>query len=200
MRVLVATGNAHKLSEFARLLGSDFELLGFDDLGWPAEDRDVEETGATFAENAAIKALHASSRCELPVLADDSGICIDALDGGPGIRSARHGGPGLDDRERYELVLEQLREVPDERRGARFRAAIAVALNGAVVLLEEGAVEGRITHAPRGGGGFGYDPIFFLDELDKGMAELTPAEKDSVSHRARALSALRDRLGRLSAD
>jgi len=194
MRLLVATGNAHKLSEFARMLGPGFEVLGFDDLDWPAEARDVEETGATFAENASIKALHASASCELPVLADDSGICIDSLDGGPGIRSARHGGPGLDDRGRYELVLEQMREVPDERRSARFRAAIAVALNGEVVLLEEGAVEGRITRAPRGDGGFGYDPIFFVDELDKGMAELTPSEKDSVSHRARALGALRSRL------
>lgn len=197
MRLLVATGNAHKLAEFERLLGEDFEVCGFDDVDFPPGERDVEETGSSFSENATIKAVHASRFTELPVLADDSGICIDALNGGPGVLSARHGGPGLDDRGRYELVLEQLREVPGGERGARFRAAIAVAVQGEVALLEEAAVEGRMLAQPRGEGGFGYDPIFFVDELDKGMAELTPAEKDSVSHRARALRALRSRLRRL---
>ena len=198
MRLLVATGNAHKLAEFGRLLGGDFEVCGFDEAGVPGEGREPEETGASFAENATIKAVAASRFTELPVIADDSGICIDALDGGPGVYSARHGGPGLDDRQRYELVLEQLREVPDGERGARFRAAIAVARGGERVLLEEGAVEGRILHEPRGDGGFGYDPVFFVEELAKGMAEITPAEKDSVSHRARALRALRERLLQLA--
>jgi XTP/dITP diphosphohydrolase len=198
MRLLVATGNSHKLAEFSRLLGEDFEVCGFDELGLPPEARDVEETGATFGENASIKALHASAFTELPVLADDSGICIDALDGGPGIRSARHGGQGLDDRQRNELVLETMRDTPSAERSARFRAAIAVAVKGEIALLEEGAVEGRILSKPRGAGGFGYDPIFFVSELEKGMAELSPEEKDSVSHRARALRALRSRLRALS--
>ena len=196
-RVLVATGNAHKAREFARLLGGEIEVLGFGDLELPAgspDPGDVEETGETFAENAAIKAVHASRCTELPVLADDSGICIDALDGGPGVRSARHGGPGLDDRQRYELVLREMEAVPDGDRGARFRAAIALARHGELLRVEEGAVEGRILRAPRGDGGFGYDPIFFVEELGKAMAELSPAEKDSVSHRARALRAMRPHL------
>jgi XTP/dITP diphosphohydrolase len=198
-RVVVATGNRHKLVEFARLLGPDLEVLGLDDLapspGAP-DPSDVEETGATFEENAAIKARHASSCTELPVLADDSGLCVDALDGAPGVRSARHGGPGLSDAERYALVLEAMAGVPAERRGARFHAAVALARRGRVLAIETGVVEGRILDAPRGSGGFGYDPIVFVTELGKGMAELGPAEKDSVSHRARALAAIADRLRR----
>lgn len=196
-RLLVATGNRHKLREFARLLGGELEVVGFAELerrpGDP-DPADVEESGDSFAENAAIKAVHASRCTDLPVLADDSGLCVDALDGAPGVRSARHGGPGLDDRQRYELVLRELEGVPEGRRGARFRAALALARRGELLRVEEGAVEGRILPAPHGDGGFGYDPVFFVTELGKGMAELSPDEKDSVSHRARALRAMRPHL------
>lgn len=192
--LLAATSNAHKLAELRRLLPGwnvvgfrDVEAIGSDPEGWDVPPAVLEETGATFAENAMLKASHAASRCDLPVLADDSGLCIDALGGAPGVLSARHGGPGLDDAQRWRLVLEQMRGVPDLGRGAHFRAAIALARHGRVLSLHEGTCAGSILHAPRGDGGFGYDPIFLVAALGKSMAELSPAEKDAVSHRARAL-------------
>ena len=123
-------------------------------------------------------------------MADDSGLCVDALDGGPGVLSARHGGPGLNDRGRYELVLQSLKGLPQERRGAYYEAALVLARSGQFVAVESGRCEGRILEAPRGEGGFGYDPIFFIDEFGLSMAELSPEQKDSLSHRARALESL----------
>ncbi|MEM7248712.1 MAG: RdgB/HAM1 family non-canonical purine NTP pyrophosphatase [Acidobacteriota bacterium] len=184
--VLIATGNAHKLVEFKRLLPGR-EVLGQNDV--PAVTGvDVEETGSTFEANAKLKAVEISRRCELPVLADDSGLCVDALDGQPGHLSARYGGPGLSDVERYQKLLEEMTDVPDERRAAHYAAVVVLALRGEVLRTGVGECHGRLLTAPRGDGGFGYDPIFFVPEHELAMAELTPEQKDSVSHRARALA------------
>ncbi len=199
--ILAATSNPHKLIELRRLLPGmtvagfgDAHLIGSDPATWDVPPSGVEETGATFAENAIIKALHASARCDLPVIADDSGLCVEALDGAPGVLSARHGGPGLSDHERTLVLLGQMTRVPAFRRSASYVAVIALARAGRVVSLHEGACSGRILEAPRGTGGFGYDPVFWIEALGKTMAELTPAEKDGMSHRARALAGLRQAL------
>jgi XTP/dITP diphosphohydrolase len=199
--VLAATGNAHKLLELRRLLPGvdvvgfgDVAAIGSDPESWDVPPSRLEETGSTFVENAVLKAVHASSRCSLPVLADDSGLCVDALGGRPGVLSARHGGPGLSDADRWRLVLQELRDVPDGRRGASYRAAIALSRGGRLLSLHEGGCAGSILREPRGSGGFGYDPIFLVEALGKSMAELTPEEKDSLSHRARALLGVREAL------
>jgi len=193
--VLAATGNRHKLAELQRLLGERFVVVGFDDLvppasAWSEPPASVVESGATFLENARIKALHASTHQDRPVIADDSGLVVDALEGGPGVHSARHGGPGLTDADRWRLVLGAMAGVPAERRTARCVAAVVLARHGSVLAEAEGVVEGTLLDAPRGTGGFGYDPIFLVTELGRGMAEISPAEKDSCSHRARALAAV----------
>ena len=187
-RLLVATMNPGKVRELAAALApSGIELFGLDHL----DDRgEVEETGATFEENAKLKAEGYSLRTELPVVADDSGIEVDALGGEPGVRSARYGGAGLDDTDRYLKLLEALRGVPDERRTARFRCVLAVARAGRTLATFEGVVEGRILHEPRGENGFGYDPLFFHPESGRGFAELTTAEKQRYSHRGQAIAAL----------
>lgn len=198
--VVAATTNEHKLRELARLL-PQFEILGSRDLPRSPAGIDptrIEETGSTFAENAALKATWVSRCTRLPVVADDSGLCVDALGGAPGVRSARHGGPGLDDTARCQLVLEAMADVPDALRTARYVAALAVAQHGRLVAVREAACEGRILRAPRGTGGFGYDPIFLVDDLGRAMAELTPAEKDERSHRARALREVTPTLERLA--
>jgi XTP/dITP diphosphohydrolase len=196
--LLAATSNPHKLVELQRLLPeakvvgfSAIDVIGSDPSLWDVPPATVVESGATFLENAVLKAVHASQRCALPVVADDSGLCVDHLAGAPGVHSARHGGPGLSDRQRYELVLEALRGVPRLSRGASYRAVIVLARHGRVLSIHEGAVSGSILESPRGSGGFGYDPIFLVTALQKAMAELTPAEKDAVSHRARATDMLR---------
>jgi XTP/dITP diphosphohydrolase len=191
--VLVATGNRHKQLELQRLIGPGFRAIGFPDASppasaWARRPEDVEESGASFLANARLKAVHASRHQDRPVLADDSGLVVDALGGRPGVRSARHGGPGLTDRERWELVLAEMAEVPSAERAARYVAAVVLARRGQVLAEGIGIVEGRILEDPRGAGGFGYDPIFLVTELARSMAELTPREKDSVSHRARALA------------
>jgi len=195
--LLAATSNPHKLLELRRLI-PEAEVVGFADVAaigsdparWDVPPAEVVESGATFLENAVLKAIHAAQRCDLPVVADDSGLCVDHLDGAPGIHSARHGGPGLSDRQRYELVLEALKGAPRMSRGASYRAVIVLARRGRVLSIHEGAVAGSILETPRGSGGFGYDPIFLVTSLQKSMAELTPQEKDSVSHRARATDML----------
>ena len=188
-RVLVATRNPGKLREFEEALAAEgIEVVGLDALADPPV---VEETGATFEENARIKAEACSARTDLPVLADDSGLEVEALGGEPGVRSARHGGGGLDDAGRCLVVLEQLAGVPPERRRARFRCAIALARAGRTVAVFEGTVEGRILEEPRGENGFGYDPIFFHEDAGRSFAELSRPEKRSLSHRGRALDGVR---------
>jgi XTP/dITP diphosphohydrolase len=189
-QLVVATENVGKRREIALALekaGIDFDVRGLDAI----EDKtEVEETGSTFEENARIKAIEWSRRTDALVLADDSGLEVDALNGEPGVRSARYGGPGRTDRERTNLVLERLTTVPEERRTARFRCVLALARKGAVLATFEGVVEGRITTEPRGTNGFGYDPIFFHPSSGCTTAELTTEEKQRVSHRGQALARL----------
>lgn len=188
MRTLVvATHNRGKLREYEELLaGLPIALVSLADLGVRGEP---EEEHVGFAENARLKALFFARLTRELTLADDSGLEVDALGGDPGIRSARYSGPGRSDRERYELLLWRLGEIPPEGRTARFRCAIAVAAPDGVLLTTEGTCEGLITTHPRGSHGFGYDPIFYVLERGQTMAELEPEVKNRISHRARAAHA-----------
>lgn len=187
-RLVVATLNPGKLREFAAALAAaGIEVAGLDALG---RREPVDETGATFEENARIKAEGYSARTELPVVADDSGLEVDALGGEPGVRSARYGGEGLDDAGRCRLVIERLRGVPEVERTARFRCVLAVAKAGRTLAVFDGAVEGRLLDGPRGANGFGYDPIFFHAGAGRSFAELTRAEKEALSHRGEAIRRL----------
>lgn len=187
MKLVVGSGNPGKLRELSVALARHgVEVLGLAAL---SERSAVEETGATFLDNARAKAEGYSRRTDLPVLCDDSGLEVDALEGRPGVLSARFGGPDLSEVARCRAVLKGLIDVPDERRTARFRCALALARNGRTLSTYEGVVEGRILRELRGAGGFGYDPIFLFPEAGKTFAELAPAEKEAVSHRGRALAA-----------
>jgi XTP/dITP diphosphohydrolase len=190
--LLVGTHNAGKVSEYRELL-SDLEAtwVGLSNVGIAWE---VDESGETFEENAVLKATSYAQASGLLTLADDSGLEVEALDGRPGVRTARFGGEGLDARERYMLLLEKLREVPVERREARFRCVVALANQAGVVATASGIVEGRIAFTPSGDEGFGYDPVFCLPEQELTMAQLPVGIKNQISHRARALTALRPRL------
>jgi XTP/dITP diphosphohydrolase len=187
-RILIASGNPGKVREFAAALEPEgFEVFGMDALD---DTEEVEETGQTFEANARLKAESYSKRTDMLVLADDSGIEVDALDGAPGVQSARYGGPGLDDEGRTRLLLRELEEVPDERRSARFRCVLALARNGETLSTFDGVIEGRINHAPIGENGFGYDPVFFHPPSGCTTAQLDPQEKQKVSHRGKAIAAL----------
>lgn len=186
--VVVATGNPGKIKECAAVLSpAGFTVLGLDAL---ADTTPVEETGATFEANARLKAEGYSLRTPHPVLADDSGLEVDALGGGPGVLSARYGGPDLTDPERCTAILEALAKTPDDKRTARFRCVLALAHAGKTLATFDGVVEGSILRATRGANGFGYDPIFFHAPSGRAFAELTRAEKELVSHRGRALRKL----------
>lgn len=185
-RLVVATLNGGKVREFAEALGGAFELLTAGDAGVTGLP---EETGASYEENALIKAGHVAAATGLPSLADDSGLEVDALGGAPGVYTARFGGPGLTDGERMAHLLQRLRDVPDEARTARFVCAIVLATPAGAVETFRGTSEGRILHGPRGLGGFGYDPVFSSSELGISFAEATLEQKRSVSHRGRALVA-----------
>lgn len=188
VRLLVASGNPGKLAELRRMLDvPGLEVVGPDEAGVAVE---VEESGATYAENAALKARAWSEAAGCLALADDSGLEVDALAGRPGVRTARYGGPGLDDAGRYRKLLAELEGVPPERRTARFRAVVAIAGPGTGVELFEGVLEGRIAAAPRGEGGFGYDPVFELGD-GRTVAELSREEKDPISHRGLAMAKAR---------
>ncbi len=177
---------ARELIESLGDVGHDIRLLA----EWPGAAL-PEETEETYAGNALLKARAAVRITGCRVLADDSGLEVDALDGAPGLRSARYGGPGLDDAGRVRLLLEALREVPPEGRTARFRCVIALLAPGAGARFVEGLVEGVIAASPRGTGGFGYDPVFFYPPLGRTLAELSAEEKAGVSHRSRAAAAAR---------
>lgn len=184
MKYVIATHNAHKLIELQRIL----EPLGIEavtdrDLG--LELPEVEETGTTFAENAYLKAASACEFTGLPAIADDSGLVVDALDGRPGVYSARYGGEEATDDDRNVLLLEEMKAVPKGERSARFISAVCCVFPNGDVLRAEGAFEGEIAYAPAGENGFGYDPIFLVGE--RTSAEMSPAEKDAVSHRGNAL-------------
>ncbi len=184
-RILLATNNPGKVRELRALL----EPRGWSVLT-PADRElvlDPEETGATYAENALIKARAFAAAANMGAIADDSGLEVDALDGRPGVRSARYGGPGATFAHRIELLLTELAGVPEERRGARFRSVIAIAVPDGRAWLTDGTLEGTIGTAPRGTGGFGYDPIFVLAGRSETMAEIDEAEKNRISHRAIAV-------------
>jgi XTP/dITP diphosphohydrolase len=187
-RILLATNNPGKVREFRRLL-EPFAITAVT----PAElglQLDVPEDGLSYADNAIIKARAFAAAGEMTALADDSGIEVDALDGRPGMYSARYGGPALDDRGRVAHLLAELEGVPDARRTARYRAVVAVAFHpdGRPPITFEGVQEGRIGHTPRGERGFGYDPVFLLED-GRTQAEATDGEKDRISHRAGAVRA-----------
>ncbi len=189
--LVVATHNRGKLQEFRTLLApAQLRILSLDDL---LIRNDHAETGASFAENARIKAVEYSRQTEHPVLADDSGLEVAALGGRPGIRSARYGRPGANDRDRIGQLLLELERTSGERQ-ARFVCALALAQKGALIIETEGECRGEIALEPRGANGFGYDPIFLFPELGRTYAELKPAEKNRVSHRARAVASLLKRL------
>lgn len=196
--LLIATTNQNKLREYAAIFaGLPFELRTLRDLGI---DDDVEETGATFAENARLKAEFYAARSGLPALADDSGLEVHALGGEPGVRSARYAGPGASDADRIALVLQKLAGVPVHARLARFVCVIALALPGGATEDVEGTLPGVIESEPRGSHGFGYDPIFYLLDENATLAELPPERKNQISHRARAAHAARDVLARWVAE
>ncbi len=195
MRLLIATHNRGKLIELQDILaGLSFELVTLDDVG--IRD-DVEESGETFAENARAKALEYARRSGLLTLADDSGLEVDALSGEPGVRSKRYAGENKSDPERIAFLLDQLRDVPREKRTARFRCAIAIATPRGEVHECDGACEGSIEFVPQGTNGFGYDPVFFFPERGLTMAELPAEEKNRISHRARATEKARRILDRM---
>lgn len=186
--VLLATRNAGKVAELRRILAPyGVELVGLDDVT-PYEPG--PETAATFSENALAKAREAVQHTGLPAVADDSGLAVDALNAMPGVLSARWCGRHGDDRANLELVLAQLQDVPDERRSAAFVCAAAWALPDGREGVVERELRGTLVRAPRGSGGFGYDPIFVPEGLDRTTAELTPADKDAISHRGKAFRAL----------
>ena len=186
MKILVlATGNPGKIKECEAFLGpAGFTVLGLDAL---TDQTPVEETGKTFEANARLKAEGYSRRTPHLVLADDSGLEVDALGGAPGVLSARYGGPDLTDPERCTAILDALAGTPDDKRTARFRCVLALAKAGRTVATFDGVVEGSILRAPRGANGFGYDPIFFHAPSGCAFAELTRDEKELVSHRGNAL-------------
>lgn len=195
--LLVATHNAGKTREIRGLLeragAPAMRVLSLLDLGITG---DVEETGATFVENAIAKAVGYSrspkiiASSDLLVLADDSGLEVEALDGAPGVKSARYGGPGLTDEDRNSLLLREMKGVPWNDRTARFVCVLALARGGELVELFEGQAEGLIAFEPRGPHGFGYDPVFYYPPLSRAFGELSPAEKGEVSHRGQALRKL----------
>lgn len=185
-QLLLATRNAHKLDELQRILASrlSVQVLGLSDV---EEYEEIPETGATFAENALLKATEAATHTGLIAVADDSGLAVDALNGMPGVLSARWAGSAKDDTANLNLVLQQLSDTPDERLGAAFLCAAALVTPTGERVVAEGRMPGRMIRHPRGEHGFGYDPIFVPDGYELTSSELEPQVKDEISHRGRAL-------------
>lgn len=184
MKIILATQNQGKIRELQELLvDENIEVLSLLDIpGW----EDVEENGITFADNAALKAKEAVRRTGLIALADDSGLEVDALEGAPGVYSARYAGETKDDERNIDKLLHLLETIPEDKRTARFRCALVMATPFGEEYLTEGAVEGRILTQRRGADGFGYDPVFYVPQFARTMAELTMTEKNTLSHRAQA--------------
>jgi len=195
MAMVIASGNPGKLKELKAMLAP---------LGWQVRSQgewlieEAEENGLSFIENALIKARHAAEHCGLPALGDDSGLVVDALNGAPGIFSARYAGENADDAANNAKLLSALKDVPGPERTAHFYCAMAFVRNpdDPAPLLAIGQWQGRILHAPRGSGGFGYDPLFWLEEQQCASAELSPGEKNRLSHRGQALAAMVEQLRR----
>jgi XTP/dITP diphosphohydrolase len=184
-RLIIATRNAHKTGEIAAMLRDRFDVADLREVPGAPE---VEETGSTFEENAALKANTISLHTGGWVLADDSGLEVDALGGEPGVRSARFGGETATDADNNRLLLTRLADLPNALRTARFRCSLVLSCNGVAQAAFDGAVEGRIVDSPQGAGGFGYDPLFVPDGYDRSFGDLPAAVKNSISHRARALA------------
>jgi XTP/dITP diphosphohydrolase len=195
-KLLVATHNQGKVAEFAEMLADlAIEWLSLDEVG---VEKDVDETGSTFHENAVLKAQTYARMTDLLTLADDSGLQVDALNGEPGIYTARYGGAGLNHEGRYLLLLQNMQSVPWPQRTARFRCVIALAApDGALLGAENGVCEGMIALEPAGEGGFGYDPVFFLPDREKTMAQVGSVIKHTISHRGRAMQAIEPLLRRV---
>lgn len=186
-KIVLASNNRGKVREFNEILsGHDIEVVPQADFDVP----EIEETGLTFVENAILKARNAAQHTGLPAIADDSGIEVDALHGAPGIYSARFAGPGSSDQDNLDKLLNELRDVPDSLRSARFQCLMVYMRHAddPTPIICQGTWEGRILHAPRGNNGFGYDPVFYVPQHDCSAAELTPDVKNSLSHRGQALS------------
>ena len=196
-RLLIATRNRGKLQEIRDLLEAlPLELIDLN--SFPAI-ASIPETGCTFAENASLKAMGYAAEAVVMTLADDSGLEVEALEGAPGVLSARYAGDGASDSERVEKLLSQLRNIDVGNRAARFVSVVAIAdLSGAILNISNGVCKGAIADAPRGTSGFGYDPIFVPEGFDRTFAELTPLEKNQISHRARALKGATDFLRSLT--
>lgn len=188
MKIWVATRNAHKVEEIAEILGPGVEVRSMLDL---PEFPDVEETGTTFRDNAALKARALYQHLREPVFADDSGLEVDALDGRPGVYSNRYSAPNPTSEKNIDKLLHELREVPAGRRGARFRCSIVFIDEAGSEHAFDGTLEGEIGYERRGKGGFGFDPVFMLPERGCSVAELSSDEKNRISHRGRAVAALK---------
>ena len=199
--IVVATGNAHKVTEIEAILSKVLPDTRFVALGQLGEFEDPEETGTTFVENAIIKAEAAVAETGLAAIADDSGLVVDALDGEPGVYSARYAGVHGDDAANNAKLLANLADTPDAERTARFMSVVALIRPDGTVLTGTGACEGTIAHEGRGTNGFGYDPLFLPNDTPgKTMAELTPEEKNAISHRFHALQDLSRQLGSAADD
>ncbi|MFB4281092.1 RdgB/HAM1 family non-canonical purine NTP pyrophosphatase [Nonomuraea sp. MTCD27] len=186
MKIVLATRNAGKIAELRRIL-SGFEIVGLEEFPSIGE---VAETGVTFEENALLKAHAVAQQSGLPAVADDSGLCVDVLNGMPGVFSARWAGRHGDDRANLELLLAQISDVPAGKLTAHFACAAVLALPSGEHRVVEGTLPGRLVTTPRGSNGFGYDPIFVPDGEERTTAEMAPEEKDAISHRGRAFRAL----------
>ena len=190
MKVVLASKNAHKLQELQDILSAQgVEVILESAAG---VDVEVKETGTTFEENSLLKARAVMEASGLPAIADDSGLMVDALNGAPGVYSARYGGPGLDDAGRYRLLLENMRGVLDRK--CRFVSAITLCMPSGDIVTARGECPGTLAYAPQGENGFGYDPIFFVPEKKKTFAQLTAEEKNAISHRGKALEAFQVKL------
>ncbi len=193
MKAIIATHNPGKVKEFTRILSPfGIEAVSQSDAGITLE---VEETGKTFEENAALKAREIYKQTKTATIADDSGLMVDALDGAPGVYSARYAGPGATDRDRYEKLLREMENIPEEKRTAKFVCVIHMILPDGQEISVRGECPGIIGRAPSGEGGFGYDPVFYVG--DKSFGELSPEQKDAVSHRGNALRQLTKKLEEL---
>ena len=193
MKLIIASNNAHKVSEIKAILGCFYdEILSLREAGI---DMDVVEDANTFEGNALKKAREVFAVADADaVLSDDSGLMVDALGGAPGVYSARYAGEGHDDAANNAKLLDALKDVPGEKRTARIRTSVALIRRGMPAVTANGSVEGRILRSSQGENGFGYDPLFYYEPLKKSFAQLTPEEKNSVSHRRRALESLCDKL------
>lgn len=196
MKMILASHNPGKLREMQLWLAPlGIELMLESDLGM---DIDVEETGETFEENSLLKAATVAKATKMPTIADDSGLCVEALDGAPGVHTARYGGEGLTDEERYLLLLEHMKDKTE--RSAKFVSVVTCVFPNGDVVAARGEVPGSITHAPAGAGGFGYDPVFFVTGMNLTLAQMTMEQRQSCSHRAAAIRTLAVKLEEYKAE